>query len=139
MFLMSAFIGCSEKEPATEITIRTEAEPRRTIRITVEGQTDVIIDDPFIEEIELLSKEYKRRRAQFAKEHRELTREQVNAYSQYADTAADQMRELQTERKSYILGKMKEYKGTSYTTDTEAFSGTLEETTDYFKDLQPSN
>jgi hypothetical protein len=140
LFFLSlvAVSGCSKKATEADITIKTEDIPGRTIRITIEGQKDVVIKDPYIEEIETLSQEYKRRRAQFAKDHKTLNREQVDAYSQYADSAAGRMRELQGLRKSYILEKMKEHNGSSYTTDTEVFNGTLEETTDYFKGLQPS-
>ena len=48
------------------------------------------------------------------------------------------MRELQAMRKSFILEKMKEHNGSSFTTEGEVFSGTLEETSDYFKGLKPN-
>ena len=135
--LAFACLGCSEKDTETEITIETKGEPRRTIRISVEGEKDVVIEDPYIEEIELLSQEYKQRRAHFAKNHRDLTREQVDAYSAYAESAANRMRELQGLRKSYILEQMKKHNGSSFTTENEVFSGTLEETSGYFEGLKP--
>ncbi|MCB1120619.1 MAG: hypothetical protein KJT03_03650 [Verrucomicrobiae bacterium] len=139
LILAVAGFGCSEKSTEAEITIETQGEPRRTIRISIEGEKDVVIDDPYIEEIESLSQEYKQRRAQFAKSHRDLTREQVDAYSAYADAAAERMRELQKLRKSYILEKMKEHNASSFTTEGEVFSGTLEETSDYFEGLKPNH
>ena len=138
LLLSIACLGCSERATEAEITIETEGEPRRTIRISIEGEKDVVIEDPYIEEIESLSQEYKQRRAQFAKGYKELTREQVDAYSAYAKSAANRMRELQGLRKSYILEKMKEHNGSSFTTEGEVFSGTLEETSDYFQGLKPN-
>ncbi len=137
--LAIAAFGCSEKNTEAEIIIETEGESRRTIRISIEGEKDVVINDPYIEEIESLSEEYKQRRAQFAKNHRDLTREQVDAYSAYADATAERMRELQKLRKSFILEKMKEHNGSSFTTESEVFSGTLEETSDYFEGLKPNS
>ena len=131
--------GCSKSPSEAEITIEVDGEPTRTIRISIEGKEDVIIEDPFIEEIEALSKAYRKRRTQFAKEHKDMTLAEVDAYSNYADSTAERVRDLQKQRKAYIFAQVKEHNGTSYTTEGEGFNEAIEETNDYFKGLKSSN
>jgi len=130
------FVACSDDSHEAEITIEEEGESTRTIRIIVEGKKDVVIEDPYIEEIETLSAEYIIRRNDFIKNRKSMTREEQKAYSVYSTETGKYVRELQYKRKTYLREQMKAHNGSSFAAEKEGHNQALQETRDYFDGLE---
>lgn len=131
-----AICGCGGEKQEAEITITEDGQPARTIRITVEGKDDVIIEDPYIAEIEALSAEYMKQRSRYIKEHESMTREERKAFGDLRDQTGSRVQELQSLRKKFIIEKMKEHGGTNFTVEGSGMNDALNETGEYFKGIQ---
>jgi len=114
LVISSLLIGCSETPQETEIKVQADGKPLQTIHIAVEGKKDVVVEDPFIGEIQTLSTEFDAKRSHFLKERNNMTKEQRKAYGEYRDTTAERIRELQSQRKAYIAEQMKLHNGTDF-------------------------
>jgi len=116
-----AISGCSDSGQTQEakITVEEEGLPARTIRIKVEDKKDVVIEDPYIAEIETLSAEYQKQRSRYIKENATMTSEERKAFGDLRDRTGEQVRKLQGERKAYIREKMKEHNGINFTIEVQ--------------------
>ncbi|WP_269541664.1 hypothetical protein [Cerasicoccus fimbriatus] len=133
-----AFYGCSDDQQEATIAIAEKGQPARTINIIVEGKENVIIEDPYIEEIETLSAEYMEQRSRYIKEHESMTREERKAFGELRDQTGSRVQELQSLRKKYIIEKMKEHGGIDFKVEASAANGTRTTGSDYFKGIQDS-
>ncbi len=131
-----AFVACSKESQEVEVIIEEAGEPSRTIRITVEGKKDVIIEDPYIEEIETLSAEYIERRNDFIKNRKIMTPEERKAYSVYSTETGEYVRELQDRRKDFIREQMKAHNGVSFTAEGEDINQAIRETRTYLDGIE---
>ncbi|MDQ8195663.1 hypothetical protein QEH59_14610 [Coraliomargarita sp. SDUM461004] len=131
-----ALVACSDDSKEAEITIQQNGEPARTLRITVEGKKDVVIEDPYIEEIETLSAEYKSQRSKYIREHKSMTPEQRKAFGELRDGTGERVRELQKLRKQYIREQMEKYDGINVVVEAVDRAQASEKTSDYLNSLQ---
>lgn len=136
LFATCFLIGCSDTPKETEISIKENGKPVSSIRITVEGKKDVVIEDPYIDEIETLSSEFQARRSHFIKERKNMSSEERKAYGEYRDKTGERMRHLQAERKRFIIEKMKEFNGTDFKLEGSKSSDSTDDTKQYFEALQ---
>ena len=136
ILVLLVFTACSNDSQEAEVTIEEAGEPARTIRITVEGKKDVVIEDPYIEEIEALSAEYLLRRNDFIKNRKAMTPEERKAYSAYSTETGEYVRKLQNARKDFIREQMKTHDGINVTAEIEGANQAIGETRDYLKGIQ---
>lgn len=130
-----AICGCSSERQA-DMTIAEDGQPARTIRIIVEGKDDVIIEDPYIAEIEALSAEYMQERERVMKERDTMSREERKAFSELQKTSGARIRELQRLRKTYLIAQMKAHDGTAYQAQSQGTDEALKGLSGYLNGLQ---
>ncbi len=131
-----ALVACSDDSKEAEITIQKNGEPARTLRITVEGKKDVVIEDPYIAEIETLSAEYRSQRSKYIREHTDMTPEQRKAFGELRDETGERVRELQKLRKQYIREQMNKHNGIDVVVEAVDRAQASEKTSDYLNSLQ---
>lgn len=134
--VLAAVCGCSSNQPATEVIVQEEDGSTHAIRITVEGEDDVMIEDPYIVELHALSTEFDQRRADFIRRYKSMSPEERRAYGEYRDDAAQRIRDLQETRKNFIRDKMKEVGGISFKLEGSELDKAIEGTGEYLERTQ---
>jgi len=128
--------GCGGDKQETEITITEDGQPARMIRIIVEGKNDVVIEDPYIAEIEAISAEYMKERERVMKEHETMSREEIKAFGDLQKKSGARIRELQRERRAYLIDQMKEHNGSSYRVEDQGTDEAMQDLGEYLKGFQ---
>ncbi len=136
-FLVLLF-GCSERPQEVEISVQGEGLPDHSIRILIEGRKDVLVEDPYAEEIQRLSNEFETRRSRYVKELQNLTPEERKAYGIFRDQTGERIRELQKLRRDYVRAKMDELGGTSFQLEQDDFKSSTEGASNYMENLNTS-
>ena len=136
LVISSLLIGCSETPQEADIKVQANGKPLHSIRITVEGEKDIVIEDPYIDEIQTLSEEFKARRSHFMKEYKNMSSEEREAYGDFRDNSGERMRDLQAKRKRFIIEKMKEFGGTDFKLEGGNPSNSVDSTKKYFEELK---
>jgi len=136
-----AICGCGGEKREAQITIAEDGQPARTISIIVEGKDDVIIEDPYIAEIEAISAEYMKERERIKTEGDEMSREERQAFGDLRKSSGKRIRELQRLRRDFIREQMTEHGGVRFIlTDSEdaedGMNEALKTTGDYLQGLQ---
>jgi hypothetical protein len=111
--LLAALVlgGCSDDTKEAIITVQEDGKPARTLRIVVEDGDDVIVEDPYIEEIQAISAAYMEVRTRYINDRESMTLEERKAFGELQRTSGERIRELQALRKRYIIAQMKKYHG----------------------------
>ena len=111
--LLAALVlsGCSDDAKEATITLQEDGKPARTLRIVVEDGDDVIVEDPYIEEIQAISAAYMEVRTRYINDRESMTLEERKAFGELQRTSGERIRELQYQRKKYIIAQMKKYHG----------------------------
>jgi len=138
LFIVLSLCGCSDKAEEAVVTIEADGQPARTIRIVVEEGDDVIVEDPYIEEIEAISAAYMKARTRFLNERQSMTPEEREAFGQLQSASGERIRELQALRKQYIIAQMKKHHGVRFVAKAGEQAKAGQSTRDYFQRLQES-
>jgi len=131
-----ALIGCSDKPLEAKIEIRFEESPKHSIRLSVDGKDDVVIEDPYVEQIQELSSEFDERRSAFLREHESMSRVERAAYGDYRDRTAARIRELQSLRKAFIRDKLREHGATSFQIEESHLDKAVDSANQYLEKSQ---
>jgi hypothetical protein len=106
-----ALCACSDQSDETTVTVQENGKPARTLRIIVEDGDDVIVEDPYIEEIQAISAAYMEVRTRYINDRESMTPEELKGFGELQRTSGERIRELQYQRKKYIIAQMKQYHG----------------------------
>lgn len=133
-----ALCGCSDQTEEATVIVEADDQPTRAIRIVVEDGDDVVIEDPYIEEIEAISAAYMQERARYLNERESMTPEERAAFGDLRRSSNERIRALQAQRKQYIIEQMKQHQGVRFVVEADGARSAAEETVNYFKGLQES-
>ncbi|MDQ8184240.1 hypothetical protein [Pelagicoccus sp. SDUM812002] len=128
--------GCSNSEEPVEVVVKQDGSSRYAIHITVEGKKDVVIDDPYEDKIQELSRAFASERDNFIENRANMSSEQRKAYGKLRDSTAAQIRELDKLRRAYIRSQLEAYEGVGFTLETRESSTSTQDAKDYFDSLE---
>ncbi len=130
--------SCSKQPQEAEIVIKEDGKTASVIRITVEGGEEVVIDDPYADEINALKAYAQEKRSHFLENRDAMTSEERKAFGEYRDKAGARIRELQKLQNSYIRARMKEVDGISFKLEASDFNQAVGSASEYLKGLEDS-
>ncbi len=128
--------GCTHSGEPIEVIVEQDGSSRYTIHITVEDQKDVVIDDPYEDKIQELSRAFASERDNFIRNRATMSSEQRKAYGKLRDSTAAQIRELDKLRRAYVRAQLKEHNGIGFTLETREGAASTQDTKDYFESLE---
>ncbi len=128
--------GCTQSGEPIEVIVKQEGNSLYTIHITVEGKKDVVIDDPYEDKIQELSRAFAAERANYIENRASMSSEQRKAYGKLRDSTAAQIRELDKLRRAHIRTQMEAHNGVGFTLETRESATSTQDTKDYFESLE---
>ncbi len=133
-----ALCGCSDHTEEATVIVEADDQPTHAIRIVVEDGDDVVIEDPYIEEIEAISAAYMQERARYLNGRESMTPEELEAFGELQSTSGERIRALQAQRKQYIITQMKQHHGVRFVVESDEEVKAGQATSDYLKGLRES-